>query len=389
MLTCKVGNSIINTFEYKNRELRDWSDRKLLKCPDCEELMIYRNGEFKIAHFSHKSKCKFDKELIYRHPETEEHLNGKIAIYKWLKRNNVKNVKLESWIPETKQRPDIYFEINNKRFVIEYQCSPISTKYKERHRLYKLAGICDIWILGFNKYGLNEIKTDTYIKATKTIEREIISEKNHCLMYLSNDNILITSTKKMQSITDVVKFKFTTYKMNINRFGVLGIISNVDMYEEVLHNIVRKDINSAISKIMKDLRKIDRVVNISKEDNKIYVIKNKIKYLIEVLDDKRDLCVAYHTGKEYRYVPIFLGKDYDLSLNEFNGRKVRWLNCVIQDGNYMQGENFISCKRTDSRDQWFKVKSWTGKRVWASSRQHRYERVSFGAFTLKTLVYFE
>lgn len=46
----------------------------------------------------------------------------------------------------------MYFEINEKRFVIEFQCSPIATEYIERHRLYELAGVNDIWILGTEKY---------------------------------------------------------------------------------------------------------------------------------------------------------------------------------------------------------------------------------------------
>lgn len=117
-----------------------------------------------------KAECKDQ----YSEPETEEHLNGKRDLYEWIcQQENVKNAVLEGWIPETKQRPDIMFEYNNRKYVIEYQCSPIASEYLERHELYKTAGIHDIWICGTEKYlGSNkrlntlEKNTDIYYNST-------------------------------------------------------------------------------------------------------------------------------------------------------------------------------------------------------------------------------
>ncbi len=96
-----------------------------------------------------KNECE-DK---YSESETEEHLNGKRDLFEWIrKQDGVTNAVLEGWIPETKQRPDIMFEYGEKKYVIEYQCSPIATEYVERHDLYKASGIIDIWIAGFEKY---------------------------------------------------------------------------------------------------------------------------------------------------------------------------------------------------------------------------------------------
>lgn len=96
-----------------------------------------------------KNECE-DK---YSEPETLEHINGKRDIYEWIKKQDgVKNAILEEWIPETKQRPDIMFEYNNIKCVIEYQCTPISSEYIERHELYQAIGIHDIWICGTEKY---------------------------------------------------------------------------------------------------------------------------------------------------------------------------------------------------------------------------------------------
>lgn len=96
-----------------------------------------------------KNECE-DK---YYESETEEHLNGKRDLFEWIKKQHgVSNAVLEGWIPETKQRPDIMFEYNNKKYVLEFQCSPIATEYVERHELYKASGIIDIWICGTEKY---------------------------------------------------------------------------------------------------------------------------------------------------------------------------------------------------------------------------------------------
>lgn len=96
-----------------------------------------------------KNECE-DK---YSESETEEHLNGKRDLFEWIKKQNgVVNAVLEGWIPDTKQRPDIMFEYNGQKYVIEYQCSPIATEYVERHELYKASGIIDIWICGTEKY---------------------------------------------------------------------------------------------------------------------------------------------------------------------------------------------------------------------------------------------
>ena len=74
-------------------------------------------------------------------------------MFEWIKKQNgVTEAVLEGWIPETKQRPDIMFKYNGKKYVIEYQCSPIATEYVERHELYKASGIIDIWICGIEKF---------------------------------------------------------------------------------------------------------------------------------------------------------------------------------------------------------------------------------------------
>ena len=153
ILSCLLNGQRINCFDgkYNKDQLKKWSSKKILLCPVCGKPYEYCHGKVVQPYFRHKDKAQCEDK--YSEPETEEHLQGKRDLYEWIKRqDNVTDVILEGWIPETKQRPDIMFKYNGKQCVLEFQCSPISTEYYERHELYQAAGINDYWILGTDKY---------------------------------------------------------------------------------------------------------------------------------------------------------------------------------------------------------------------------------------------
>jgi competence CoiA-like predicted nuclease len=148
VLSCKAGNKIINTIDYNSDDIRKWSDKGILKCPVCESKVGLRNGMVRIPHFYHIEKDGCD--LGYWENESKTHYLGKILLYKWLKQlTSIENLNIEYWIKETKQRPDIYFEQNERKYVIEFQCSNLTLeRYFERRKLYELLDIHDIWIFG-------------------------------------------------------------------------------------------------------------------------------------------------------------------------------------------------------------------------------------------------
>lgn len=153
MLTCKLGENIINCYDGKlsKEQLKKWSNKNILICPVCGKPYEYCHGQVKTPYFRHKDKEECEDK--YSESETDEHLKGKIQLYEWIrKQSGVTDVILEGWLPETKQRPDIMFKFNDKQYVIEYQCTPIATEYNERHLLYQTAGVNDIWICGIKKY---------------------------------------------------------------------------------------------------------------------------------------------------------------------------------------------------------------------------------------------
>ncbi|WP_404459774.1 competence protein CoiA [Sutcliffiella horikoshii] len=157
----QFGNKL-NPIETEEEELRLLSKSKMLFCPECLTVARFASGEQVTAHFKHVQSpdCTYDSE-----PETEEHLKGKMQIRNWLvKRYPEVYVEFEYKIKETNQRADVIAIFpDGKRVAFEMQCSKIQgSVWKERHALYKKAGIQDFWILGnsVHKYGKTEGKED-------------------------------------------------------------------------------------------------------------------------------------------------------------------------------------------------------------------------------------
>lgn len=58
MLTAKVGENIIRSFDnkYDRYTLKKWSDKKILKCPVCNDTYEYCHGDIVSPYFRHKNK---------------------------------------------------------------------------------------------------------------------------------------------------------------------------------------------------------------------------------------------------------------------------------------------------------------------------------------------
>lgn len=203
MLSCLVGKNYVNTVDYLKEELKKWSKKGILKCPVCEGKLYYRHGEIRIPHFSHEK----DSECIYTfyENETKEHAIGKVILYKWLKSiKEINNVQLELYIKETKQITDIYFEYKDKKYAIEYQCTPIlKSEYNTRHELYKLNNIIDIWIFGLENYD----KEKFINKMNESSNRRL----KECEIFISNkDNLKYYIDSFNENLYIINKFNFTS-----------------------------------------------------------------------------------------------------------------------------------------------------------------------------------
>lgn len=140
----KSGN-ILNTLDplviRKLKKIRNTED---YFCPDCKEKVILKMGTKRITHFSH------DKNVICSHsePESQYHLTGKLQLFNWLLQLGLKPM-LEPFFESIRQRPDIAFQYNGKKYVFEFQCSIISDElFILRTRNYLENNYIPIWILG-------------------------------------------------------------------------------------------------------------------------------------------------------------------------------------------------------------------------------------------------
>lgn len=86
-------------------------------------------------------------------------------------------------MPETRQRPDIMFKYKGEQHAIEYQCSPLATKYIERHNLYQAGGIRDWWILGTENYLNYKNKKDNRFRRIEDDTKIYYDSQNDILIY--------------------------------------------------------------------------------------------------------------------------------------------------------------------------------------------------------------
>lgn len=130
------------------REREIWKKEKAFLCPDCKQPVILKNGTKVTPHFAHRSVglC-----LAEEGGEGEYHAKGKIHLYQWLVDQGI-TVKLEPYLPDIQQRPDLLIEINDKKIALEFQCAAISPDiFQKRTSGYLNAGMTPIWVLGGNR----------------------------------------------------------------------------------------------------------------------------------------------------------------------------------------------------------------------------------------------
>src|SRR5699024_11600971 len=85
-------------------------------------------------HFAHQAKQDCPAN---RGGEGPVHEKGKLLLYQWLKKHNV-DVRLEHYLPNIQQQPDLFLQLNKQRIAIDYQCSKIPiTQLQKRNKGYQ------------------------------------------------------------------------------------------------------------------------------------------------------------------------------------------------------------------------------------------------------------
>lgn len=130
--------------QLSHEALKRLKEEKKFYCPQCGELLQLKIGTIKIPHFAHVSKSRC--ETSFSEGESVRHLLGKEQLFQLFQSLRL-HVKLEPYLPDINQRPDLLVADKNLLYAIEFQCSPIrSERLAERNQGYLRQKIQPVWI---------------------------------------------------------------------------------------------------------------------------------------------------------------------------------------------------------------------------------------------------
>jgi len=207
-------NQTIMIFQHSPAELKKWSDRRMLFCPDCKETLIFKEGDVKQPHFAHLSRdCSFP----FREPESIEHEKGKKQLFDWLVTQfTAENCKMEQHITQTNQRADTF--LTKEQFALEFQCSPIQAKtWEKRISLYEEAGVSSFWVLGYSMHKYR-YEHNHYIHKLNPLEKILLQTYKKIIYFdvLSNHFIFLDPLKQEQNVIYGQEFYFKPSDVSLN-----------------------------------------------------------------------------------------------------------------------------------------------------------------------------
>ncbi|WP_394218605.1 competence protein CoiA [Halobacillus trueperi] len=191
-------------------------------CPVCHEMLQIRSGPRTVPHFSHfpKSNCTEKKG-----GETLEHDRGKWRLFTWLK-NQGYDVQLEHYLPEIRQRPDLFLMVNEKKIAIEYQCASISKReINKRTSSYRDAGIFPLWILGAKHLPSSISNHCSLSDFTRTFLYYLNDDYHLYFFHASKNTICVLSNAKSAGGRRVFANRFSTTITNLSFSQLFSSIS--------------------------------------------------------------------------------------------------------------------------------------------------------------------
>ncbi|MDR4887006.1 competence protein CoiA family protein [Fredinandcohnia sp. QZ13] len=184
--------------KWERSDLLELRSHVTFHCPACQSKVQLKAGLKKTPHFAHLKgvECTVKSE-----PESEYHLAGKRQLFQWFQTQGY-DVKLEPFLPEISQRPDLLVTTSNKRFAIEYQCSQLDYPlFKKRSDSYKKEGIVPIWILGakwFKRMSTHSVKLSPFQWLFATSFNQPIQP---CILYYCPDTSTFVKLSNLHPFT--------------------------------------------------------------------------------------------------------------------------------------------------------------------------------------------
>lgn len=278
-------------FEEDKDALRKLSKSKELSCPNCRKKAYFHGGIKRIHHFNHEPhvECSFTGE-----PETQEHLSGKLLIYNWLK-NQYPNayIALEQRIMETNQIADVYADFGKGyKFAFEVQCSEITAeKWGERRKLYRSAGIRDIWLFGANFYTeikSEEIEEDKQLLRLKSLQQVVNDkERNVYFIDVKNNKVKQIGTFFGLSYWTETRVYTSVQSISLEEMKIKRIVSpcrfvlgNEASIEEINHYISKRNKRASQvwdSRRKREEEKKERIVQTQQKQQRFIQYNNYLK----------------------------------------------------------------------------------------------------------------
>ncbi|WP_158232486.1 competence protein CoiA [Sporosarcina sp. P13] len=139
------GQTVILTRNMSLPELRERRKNETFYCSQCKEKVHLKVGDIVIPHFAHYQQTNCRES--FSEGESPTHLLGKAQLHELFLRHETE-VKLEPFLPDIRQRPDLLVTWQETHVPIEFQCSVIPLEHVEqRNAGYHMLDMQPIWII--------------------------------------------------------------------------------------------------------------------------------------------------------------------------------------------------------------------------------------------------
>lgn len=222
MLQARSNDGSMVLLSALTRKEIDYARRnKRFYCPICKEPVIVKAGTKVVPHFAHRSKTS----CLYSGGEGPYHEKGKLILYHWLKSQRL-NVKLEPYLSDINQIPDISLKLRNRNIAIEFQCTNTDIELIQQRNIgYRKKRIIPIWILGANQFK----RLGQYHLQINTFVRQFIHQYSTTypltLYYFCPDTFQIATFQHIHFVrSNIAIGTFKFYKINQIRFHDLFLV---------------------------------------------------------------------------------------------------------------------------------------------------------------------
>lgn len=219
-----------------------------LSCCECEQDLMVSGSKYDRLHFKHKpghSYCiladgqltpqeheRFTKILIAKESDRHKELKNKIGeLLKSINGVDLNSIAIDNKFivkQNGKRRPDVYCKFEDKEIVFEIQLSDLSLGYiLSRYEFYKEHGMYLIWVLdNFDVRNQGTLERDikylTKYQNFFKLDEKSESLKLECeykLVYLTNDNKLLTEWRKKSVSLNELKYDNEVFQAYYYNFG--------------------------------------------------------------------------------------------------------------------------------------------------------------------------